>query len=140
MQLEAGVRYMLRPAILTNVTIVIVEDHPDIRFHVAEFLARQGARVIAAPNAFEGFQAVGRNRPNIVLLDIELPDRDGFELLRDIRALGPENGGDVPVIAMTAFGRTADRNRTNAAGFQAHLEKPFVPTKLLDAIKSVLKD
>jgi CheY-like chemotaxis protein len=131
---------LFRPAILTNLTIVIVEDHPDIRLYVAEFLSRQGATVIAAPNASEGLQAVSGDRPNIVLLDIKLPDRDGFELLRDIRALGPENGGDVPVIAMTAFGRTADRNRTIAAGLQAHLDKPFVPQKLLDALKSVLKD
>jgi DNA-binding response OmpR family regulator len=104
------------------------------------FCLGKGPKVIAAPNAFDGLQAISGNRPNIVLLVIKLPDRDGFELLRDIRALGPENGGDVPVIAMTAFGRTADRNRTIAAGFQAHLEKPFVPTKLLDAIKAVLKD
>ena len=78
MHLEVGMRYMLRPAILTNVTIVIVEDHPDIRFHVAEFLSRQGAKVIAAPNAFDGLQAVSGNRPNIVLLDIKLPDRGWF--------------------------------------------------------------
>jgi CheY-like chemotaxis protein len=61
----------------------------------------------------------------LFLSDIKLPNRDGFELLRDIRALGPENGGSVPVIAVTAFGRVVDRNRTIAAGFGAHLEKPF---------------
>jgi CheY-like chemotaxis protein len=104
------------------------------------FCLGKGPKLSLPLNAFEGLQAVSGNRPNIVLLDIKLPDRDGFELLQDIRALGPDNGGDVPVIAMTAFGRTADRNRTVAAGFQAHLVKPFVPTKLLDAIKSVLKD
>jgi hypothetical protein len=49
MQLEAGVRYMLGRAILNNVTIVIVEDHPDIRFHVAEFLSRQGAQSYRCP-------------------------------------------------------------------------------------------
>jgi CheY-like chemotaxis protein len=56
------------------------------------------------------------------------------------RVLGPENGGSVPVIAMTALGRVADRNRTIAAGFKVHLEKPFTPKKLLEAIQSVLKD
>jgi CheY-like chemotaxis protein len=69
-----------------------------------------------------------------------MPNRDGFELLQDIRSLGPENGGSVPVIAMTAFGRDIDRNRTIAAGFKVHLDKPFTPGKLLEAIHSVLKD
>src|ERR1700720_3465047 len=109
-------------------------------FMSPNFCLGKGPKLSLPLNAFEGLQAVSGNRPNIVLLDIKLPDRDGFELLQDIRALGPDNGGDVPVIAMTAFGRTADRNRTVAADFQAHLVKPFVPTKLLDAIKSVLKD
>jgi CheY-like chemotaxis protein len=68
-----------------------------------------------------------------------MPNRDGFELLQDIRSLGPENGGSVPVIAMTAFGRDIDRNRTIAAGFKVHLDKPFTPGKL-EAIHSVLKD
>jgi CheY-like chemotaxis protein len=79
-------------------------------------------------------------RPDIVLSDISLPNRHGFELLRDIRALGPENGGGVPVIAMTALGRMVDRNRTISAGFQRHLDKPFGPEKLLEAILSVPKD
>jgi CheY-like chemotaxis protein len=68
---------------------------------------------------------------------IRLPKRDGFELMRDIRALGAENGGNVPVIAMTAYG--AARDRTIAAGFQAHLDKPFDPDQLLEVIKSILR-
>jgi CheY-like chemotaxis protein len=59
--------------------------------------------------------------------------------LRDIRALGAEYGGNVPVIAMTAFGGIAVRERTIAAGFQAHLDKPFAPDNLLQAIKSILR-
>ena len=76
--------------------------------------------------------------PSFVLCDIRLPNRDGFELLQDIRALGAENGGNVPVIAMTAFGGFAARDRTIAAGFQAHLDKPFAPDSLLGVIKSIL--
>jgi CheY-like chemotaxis protein len=60
-------------------------------------------------------QAVREHRPDIVLSDIRLPNRDGFELLRDIRALGAENGGNVHVIAMTAHGGFAGRDRTIAA-------------------------
>jgi CheY-like chemotaxis protein len=128
------------PPVITGTTVVVVEDHPDTRFYVCQLLLQQGAKVFPAPDAFEGLQAVREHRPDIVLSDIAMPNRDGFELLQDIRALGPENGGSVPVIAMTAFGRDIDRNRTIAAGFKVHLDKPFTPGKLLEAIHSVLKN
>jgi CheY-like chemotaxis protein len=128
------------PLVLSGTTVVVVEDHPDTRFYICQFLLQQGAKVFPAPDAFEGLQAVKEGRPDIVLTDISMQNRDGFELLQDIRALGPENGGSVPVIAMTALGRVADRNRTIAAGFKVHLDKPFTPEKLLEAIQSVLKD
>ena len=128
------------PPVITGTTVVVVEDHADTRFYVCRFLLQQGAKVFPAPDAFEGLQAVREHRPDIVLSDIAMPYRDGFGLLQDIRALGPENGGSVPVIAMTAFGRDIDRTRTIAAGFKVHLDKPFTPAKLLEAIHSVLKD
>ena len=64
--------------------------------------------------------------------------RDGFEFLRDIRALGTEEGSNVPVIAMTVGGQAKDRDRLVAAYFQAHLDKPFGSDELLEAVKSVL--
>jgi CheY-like chemotaxis protein len=131
---------MPHSAILSGITIVVVEDYPDTLFGIAHFLTRHGAKVFPSPGAFEGLQAVREHCPDIVLSDIRLPKRDGFELLRDIRALGAENGGNVPVIAMTAFGGIAARDRTIAAGFQAHLDKPFAPDSLLGVIKSILKE
>jgi CheY-like chemotaxis protein len=129
---------MPHSAILSGITIVVVEDYPDALFAIAQFLTRHGAKVFPSRDVFEGLQAVREHRPDIVLSDIRLLKRDGFELLRDIRALGAENGGNVPVIAMTAFGEFARRDRTIAAGFQAHLDKPFAPESLLEAIKSIL--
>jgi CheY-like chemotaxis protein len=126
--------------LLSGTTIIVVEDDPDTRFYISQFLLQQGAKVFPAANGFEGLQAVKERRPDIVLSDIAMPNRDGFELLEDIRALGPENGGSVPVIAMTAFGRVIDRNRAIAAGFKVHLDKPFAPEKLLAAIQLILKD
>ena len=79
-------------AILSGITIVVVEDYPDILFGIAQFLTRHGAKVFPRPDAFQGLQAVREHRPDIVLSDIRLPERDGFELLQDIRALGAENG------------------------------------------------
>ena len=106
---------------------------------LGRFLTLQGAWVVAASDAFDGIKAVKERRPDVVLSEISLPNRDGFQLLRDIRALGTKDGGGVPVIAMTAFERIADRDRAMAAGFQAHLDKPFGPDSLLEVIKSVLR-
>jgi CheY-like chemotaxis protein len=138
-ELGPGFLDMLGTPILSNITIVIVEDHPDTRSSLTQFLHRQGAAVVVSSDAFGGLQAVKEHHPNLVLSDINLPHRDGFELLGDIRALGTEDGGMVPVIAMTAFSDIIDPNRTIAAGFQAHLNKPFGPEQLLEAIKLVLK-
>jgi CheY-like chemotaxis protein len=129
---------MPRSPLLSNITIVIVEDHSDIRYLIGEFLGSHGAKVITAGDAFVGLRAIKENHPNIVLSDIHLPDRDGFELLRDIHGLSREDGGNVPVIAMTAFRDSSGRDLTIAAGFQEHLDKPFGPTRLLEAIDSVL--
>jgi CheY-like chemotaxis protein len=63
-----------------------------------------------------------------------------FELLREIRAFGPDTGGSIPVIAMTAYVTYADRARIQNAGFQECLPKPFTPDKLLEAILTVLND
>lgn len=106
---------------------------------IGEFLGSHGTKLITAGDAFVGLRAIRENHPNIVLSDIHLPDRDGFELLRDIRGLSREEGGNVPVIAMTAFRESWGRHLTNTAGFQEHLDKPFGPNQLLQAIDSVLK-
>ena len=125
---------------LSNLTILVVEDHDDARRYLGVFLDRLGANVVVARNGFEGFEAIKNNRPNLVVSDIQMPGMDGFELLREIRALGPDAGGSVPVIAMTAFGTHADRERLLHAGFKACLLKPFTPDKLVDTILSVLND
>ena len=125
---------------LSNITIVIVEDHSDTLFFLTQFLNREGAKVVAADNAFDGLQAIKTHRPNIVLSDINLPKRDGFELLRDIRALEPRDVGGLPVIAMTVFAGTTYPDHMIAAGFKACLNKPFNPDELLEAIQSVLKN
>ena len=129
----------MSPNRLSNVTIVVVEDHDDIRRYLAAFLTRLGAIVVEAENAFAGLQAVKTYRPNLVLSDIVMPGRDGFGLLDEIRSLGPDAGGEVPVIAMTALVTHADRARILGAGFQACLPKPFGPDKLVATILEVLE-
>jgi CheY-like chemotaxis protein len=128
------------PNRLNDITIVVVDDNNDVRRFVGSFLAHLGANVREAQNTIEGLEAIKIYRPNLVLSDISMPGRDGFDLLRDIRALGPDAGGGVPVIAMTALVTRLDGARFLNAGFQAFLPKPFSPDKLVEVILTVLKD
>jgi CheY-like chemotaxis protein len=122
---------------LSNCTIVVVEDHDDTRRSLGIFLGQLGANVVLARNAVEGVEAVKTSRPNLVLCDIKMPGRDGFDVLSEIRALGPFAGGSVPVIAMSALVTHAS---ARMLGFQASLPKPFTPNKLVETILTVLND
>jgi CheY-like chemotaxis protein len=80
---------------------------------------------------------VEKEKPDVIVSDIGMPDVDGYELLRRIRALGPERGGRVPAIALTAFARTEDRMRALRAGFLVHVAKPVEPSELVATVASV---
>ena len=131
---------LMSPNRLSNLTIVVVDDHNDLRRYLGIFLGHLGANVAVAENAIKGLEAVKTYRPNLVLSDISMPGRDGFGLLSDIRALGPDAGGNVPVIAMTALITPVDRARILNAGFKAFLSKPFSPEALVEAILTALND
>jgi CheY-like chemotaxis protein len=122
---------------LSNLVIVVVEDDNDIRTHLGAFLDHSDAKVILASNAFDGLEAIKNALPDLVLSDIKMPGMHGFELLGKIRALGPDAGGSVPVIAMSAFMR-GERAYILDAGFQACLPKPFTPDRLSETILAVL--
>ncbi|HEX3443597.1 MAG TPA: response regulator [Chthoniobacterales bacterium] len=123
---------------LQNIKVLVVEDHSDIRSLISRILKSKGASVSTASDGSEGLQAVIANHPDVVLSDIRMPHRSGLELVKDILALGSEDGGSVPVIAMSADFDSFSRRRTNAAGFREHLNKPFSPNELLNVIVSVL--
>jgi CheY-like chemotaxis protein len=123
---------------LADLRILVVEDHDDARRYLDLFLGQLGAKVMAARNAFEGLEAIKNTHPDLVLSDIKMPGMDGFELLDEIRALGPEAGGSVPVIAMSAFFSQTDRMRMYHADFRACLPKPFTPDELVETILGIL--
>ena len=127
------------PNILSGVTVVVVEDHDDVRALLVGFLRQQGARVVGCAKAFEALEAVIRERPDLVLSDIILLDGNGFQLVQSIRSLDPEIGGNIPVIAMSALGATIANHRAVAAGFSSYLGKPFTPRQLLQAIQAALR-
>lgn len=121
---------------LVNIKIVVVEDHPDIRLSITRFLSDQGAQIFTAKNAFEGLRLVREIQPDVVLSDLKMPGRSGFELLTDIQDLSRSLGLTIPVIAMTAH--RYNQADTVAAGFRMHLEKPFTPDQLLATLDRAL--
>jgi two-component system, chemotaxis family, CheB/CheR fusion protein len=109
--------------------ILIIDDNADASEALAMLLAIEGHDVQTRLDGISGIAAVETFRPEVVLLDIGLPDRDGFEVARQLRKSAP--GRDVTLIAVTGFGMPADRMRSAEAGFDHHLTKPVDPEGLL---------
>lgn len=120
-----------REARLAGLTVVVADDQEDSRELISFLLTQQGAVVTGAASGAEAFAAVRGHPPDVFLSDIEMPDESGYALIGRLRALAPEDGGNVPAAAMTAHGSREDRDRALAAGFQRHLPKPFQPADLL---------
>lgn len=114
--------------------IVLVEDDLEIRRLVAETLAEQGHDVDSAATAMSGLELAVKGQPDLVLLDLGLPDLDGTELLRMIRAVSP-----VPVIVITARGADDVVVKTLDAGADDYLVKPFSVSQLEARIRAVLR-
>ena len=125
------------PAELDGVTVLVVDDQLDARDLMQRILADAGAEVITAAAADDALTLVETRKPDVVVSDIGMPDVDGFELLRLIRALGEARGGRVPAIAVTAFARSEDRTRALRAGFAVHVAKPVDPAELVATVVSV---
>lgn len=119
---------------LEGVRVLVVDDNPDLNDLVREILAEAGASVDTAESAPEAFLVFRRARPTILLSDIAMPEEDGYSLVRRVRALLPDQGGEVPAIALTARSGAEHHREAALAGFTLNLSKPVHPEKLIAAI------
>ena len=119
---------------LADVRVLIVDDEADARNLLTIILQQYGAEVRAAGSTLEGLEALKGWRPDVLVSDIGMPDRDGYELIREVRALDSAEGGDLPAIALTAYARSEDRLKALKAGFQTHIAKPIEPDELVATI------
>ncbi|HEX3177560.1 MAG TPA: GAF domain-containing protein [Methylomirabilota bacterium] len=119
---------------LAGVRVLLVDDEQDTRELVTAVLEQAGAQVVVAASAAEALEALARARPHVLVSDVAMPDEDGYALLHRVRALGAADGGGVPAVALTAYGRAKDRARALAAGFQVHVPKPVDPADLVDVV------
>lgn len=125
---------------LEELDILIVEDDTGAAEMLSVILADRGATVRIARDYDTAMDALKSSWPDVVVSDIGLPGRDGYDLVRAIRALPARAGAAVlPAIALTAFARPEDRAKALDAGFNAHLAKPLKPHALVEAVLSVMR-
>ena len=122
---------------LSGIKILVVDDERDGRELLKQVLSGCDAKVFMAATAGEALLLVEKERPDVLISDIGMPDMDGIELLRQVRALGLEKGGRLPAIALTAFARSEDRTRALRAGFLVHISKPIEPAELVATVASI---
>jgi len=120
------------------IKVLVVEDNERNRYLISFLLKGDGFEVI---EAFCGEDAVGmaiREHPDLVLMDIQLPGIDGYETTRRIRA--SPGGGKVPIIALTSYAMTGDRERSLAAGCTGYVEKPINPDTIIGEIRAFMRN
>ncbi|GAB1545211.1 hypothetical protein NUACC21_78870 [Scytonema sp. NUACC21] len=123
---------------LKGLRILIVDDEADIRELVAFILEESGSFVTVTKSAAEALAAIGKSVPDLLVCDIGMPNMDGYMLLRQIRASSPEQGSQIPAIALTAYAGEYNQQQALTAGFQMHISKPVDPDELLRAIASLV--
>lgn len=121
---------------LDDLTILLVEDTEDSLEATRIMLEVLGTRVLVARDGVEALEVMATNRPNLVLCDLRMPRMDGFEFLRELcRIQGRDHP---PVVAVSGLASQADHQRTQAAGFEGHLNKPFDDKALVSAVRATL--
>jgi CheY-like chemotaxis protein len=124
---------------LNGIKILIVDDDTDGRALVAFLLEQIGAQVISATSAHEALLILPQAKPDVLLSDIGMPDMDGYMLIQQVRTFSPEQGGQIPAIALTAYAGEMNQQQALAAGFQKHISKPIEAEKLIQVISSLIK-
>ncbi|HEY7511231.1 MAG TPA: ATP-binding protein [Vicinamibacteria bacterium] len=122
---------------LAGVRVLVVDDDPDAREMVQRLLVERHAVVSTAGSSEDALRQFRDGRFDVLISDIGMPGEDGLTLIRRVRALGPEAGGDVPAVALTAYARPEDRAKAMSAGYTRHAAKPIEPARLFAVIASV---
>jgi CheY-like chemotaxis protein len=122
---------------LSNMRVLVVDDDMDSRDFITFALEQAGALVMAVASAVEALEALSQFEPDVLVSDIGMPMVDGYQLLRQIRALPAEQGGQIPAVALTAYAGEINQQQAIAVGFQHHLSKPIDPDELIATIATL---
>ena len=127
----------LCPPNLRGVRVLVLDDEKDARDYVRRVLEECEAEVLTAGQSTEAFELLRLHRPAVVLSDIGMPEEDGYEFLKRVRRLPPDEGGSTPAVAVTAYARPEDRERALRAGFQMHVVKPVDAAELVAVVATL---
>jgi CheY-like chemotaxis protein len=119
--------------------ILVVDDDQDSQELLAFMLEQEGAEIQTVSSAVDALNIIPQWQPDVLLSDIGMPQIDGYTLIREIRNLPKEQGGQVPAIALTAYAAEADKETALSSGFQQHIAKPVDPVECIGAIIQLLK-
>jgi CheY-like chemotaxis protein len=122
---------------MTRPYVLLVEDNAQNCYLATYLLESGGYETTCVASGPEALKAIRRRRPDLVLTDIRLPEMDGYELARHLRA--DPQFQDLPIIAVTSYAMPGDRSKALAIGFNGYLEKPIDPETFLAEIRQVLR-
>ncbi len=123
---------------LAGLCILVVDDEVDNLELVQFILEQAGATVICVSSAIDALQQLKESKPDVLIADIGMPQMDGYTLIRQIRQLSPEQGGQILAIALTAYAGETNQQQALVAGFQRHLPKPVEPETLVQTLEQLL--
>jgi len=115
---------------------LVIEDNEDNMKLITFILEKNGYSTIRAENGKMGIELATKERPDFIILDIQLPDMDGIEVLREIRR--SKINVEIPIIAMTSYAMSGDREKLLAAGCSGYIEKPIDPITVISQIKEII--
>ncbi len=122
---------------LDRTRVLVVDNQAELVELMTTVLESAGAEVIATTSPARAIELVPRERPDVIVSDIGMPEIDGYELIRRVRALPANEGGRTPAIAVTAYVRREDAERAYASGFQRHVPKPVEPRDVVAAVANL---
>jgi len=123
---------------LARLCILAVDDEVDNLELVQCILEQAGATVISVSSATDALQKLNESKPDVLIADIGMPQIDGYMLIRQVRQLSTQEGGEIPAIALTAYAGETNQQQALAAGFHRHLPKPVEPETLVETIEKLL--
>jgi PAS domain S-box-containing protein len=124
---------------LAGLRVLVVDDEEDTLELLRMVLERCRMEVTTAASVHEAIKAFESAQPDVLISDIGMPVEDGYQLIRRVRGRAPEQGGDVPAIALTAYAGEADRKRMLSSGYQMRMAKPIEPASLIQAIAGLMR-